>query len=101
MQAADLEKDSNSFTVCVAIGMFVLGVWGATLPSFVFSGTGLFRSEVARLALHNVFAMAVVYDMTLWKLHDCHWTAGSRSQSGDAVFDYHGIQSVNFVDSVT
>ena len=36
MQAADLEKDCNSFTVC----LFVLGVWGITLLSF-FSGTGL------------------------------------------------------------
>ena len=33
IQAADLEKDCNSF-------MFVLRVWGITLPSF-FSGTGL------------------------------------------------------------
>ena len=33
MQAGDLEKDCNSFTVC----LFVLGVWGITLPSF-FSG---------------------------------------------------------------
>ena len=45
MQAADLEKDCNSFTVCVAIGMFVLpGVWGTILPSFVFR-TGLFGIE--------------------------------------------------------
>ena len=41
MQAADLEKDLNSFTVCVAIGMFVLGLWGITLPSFFSPGTGL------------------------------------------------------------
>ena len=34
IQAADLEKDCNSFIVCVAIGMFVLGVWGITFPSF-------------------------------------------------------------------
>ena len=36
MQAADLEKDCNSFTTCVAIGMFVLGVWEITLLSFFF-----------------------------------------------------------------
>ena len=41
MQAADLKKDGNSFTVCVAIGMFALGVWGITLPGGFFSGTGL------------------------------------------------------------
>ena len=40
MQAADLEKDCNSFTVFVCIGLFVLGVWGIT-RRFVFSGTGL------------------------------------------------------------
>ena len=34
MQADDLEKDCNSFTV--AFGMFVLGVWGIPLPSFLF-----------------------------------------------------------------
>ena len=53
IQAADLEKDCTSFTVCVAIGMFVLGVWGITLPSFYFfSGTGL-------LFEHNYFALFV------------------------------------------
>ena len=36
MQATDRRKDCNSFTVYVAIGMFVLGVWGVTLPSFFF-----------------------------------------------------------------
>ena len=36
MHAADLEKDCNSLTVCVAIGMFVLGVCGITHPSWVF-----------------------------------------------------------------
>ena len=41
MQAAGLKKDCNSFTVCVAIGMFVLGVWGITLHLFFPSGTGL------------------------------------------------------------
>ena len=50
MQAADLEKDCNSFTVCVVIGMFVLGVWGITLPFFSFSGTGL-------LNLNSIFKL--------------------------------------------
>ena len=36
MQAADLEIDCNSFTVCVTIGMFALGVRGISLPSFIF-----------------------------------------------------------------
>ena len=51
MQAADLEKDCNSFTVCVAIGMFVLGVWGITLPSLfcLFPGTGLLSHPVTSI----------------------------------------------------
>ena len=36
IQAADLEKDCNSFTLCVAIGIVVLGVRGITLLSFFF-----------------------------------------------------------------
>ena len=36
MQTADIKKDCNLFTVCVAIGMFVLGLWRITLPSFLF-----------------------------------------------------------------
>ena len=40
MQAADIKEDCNAFTVCVAIGMFVLGLCLITLLSF-FPGTGL------------------------------------------------------------
>ena len=52
MQAADLEKECNSFTVCVAIGMFVLGVWGIILPSF-FSGTGLLCRAKSRDSVYK------------------------------------------------
>ena len=61
MQAADIKKDCNSFTVRVAIGMFVLGLWGITLPSFL-SGTGLlcllwfsFSVSLSSLFLHGIF----------------------------------------------
>ena len=43
IQPADLEKDCNSF-------MFVLGVGGITLPSFL-SGTGLLSISVDRIGL--------------------------------------------------
>ena len=36
IQAADLEKDCNSF-------MFVIGVWGITLPSFCFRNRSVGR----------------------------------------------------------
>ena len=51
MQAANLEKDCNSFTVCVAIGMFVLGVKGITFPSFFFSGTGIMIDQSIKLKM--------------------------------------------------
>ena len=47
IQAADLDKDCNSFTVCVAVGMFALGVWGITLSSFSSSSeTGILLANV-------------------------------------------------------
>ena len=54
MQATDHEKDCNLFTVCAAIGLFVLGLWGITLPSF-FSGTGLLTRILICKSDHALF----------------------------------------------
>ena len=68
MQAADLEKDCNLFTVCVAIGMFVLGVWEITLPSF-FSGTGLFTENFGKAVYKRFFPFIfIVYCYTCYML---------------------------------
>ena len=68
MQTAYLEKDRNSFTVCVAIGMFVLGVWGITLPSFFFlPGTGLLR-DVSLLIEECVIIIYILYPPVYWSI---------------------------------
>ena len=60
MQAADLEKDCNSFTVCVAISMFVLGLWEIIFPSFF-----LLRNRSIEFMLCMVVACMHIYKQVL------------------------------------
>ena len=60
IQAANLEKDCNSFTVCVAIGMFVLGLWGISLPSSFLSGTGLFPQQCMDCRVRFLFVWGII-----------------------------------------
>ena len=87
MQAADMEKkDCNSFTLCVAIGMFVLGLWGIDLPSY-FPGTGLDCCDYLLLTARRKRVCSEDRDRPV------SWGRGNRIQVTDLLCALHQLNN--------
>ena len=69
IQTVHLEKGCDSFTVCVAIGMFVLGVWGITPLSFFFWNRSILPELVAFLQMKS-FSFVRINTIVLFSITD-------------------------------